>query len=74
MEEALDALREELAAYLELEVDKATREESGGVTELILWHKIPPKSYITIVRGLQSDGWSILRQHGNHLKMYKPQN
>jgi predicted RNA binding protein YcfA (HicA-like mRNA interferase family) len=33
--------------------------------------KVPSLSYIQIVRALQRDGWTVVRQRGSHIRMQK---
>ena len=33
--------------------------------------KIPSLSYLKIVRALQRDGWTVVRQRGSHIRMQK---
>jgi len=33
--------------------------------------KLPSLSYIKIIRALQRDGWTVVRQHGDHIRLQK---
>ena len=33
--------------------------------------KVPSLSYVEIVRALQRDGWTVVRQRGSHLRLQK---
>lgn len=33
--------------------------------------KVPNLSYIDIIRALQRDGWTIVRQRGSHIRLQK---
>ena len=33
--------------------------------------KIPSLSYLEIIRALQRDGWTIVRQRGSHIRLQK---
>jgi predicted RNA binding protein YcfA (HicA-like mRNA interferase family) len=33
--------------------------------------KIPSLSYIQIIRALQRDGWTVVRQRGSHIRLQK---
>ena len=33
--------------------------------------KVPSLSYIKIIRALQRDGWTVLRQRGSHIRLQK---
>ena len=33
--------------------------------------KVPSLSYIAVVKALQRDGWTIVRQKGSHIRMHK---
>jgi predicted RNA binding protein YcfA (HicA-like mRNA interferase family) len=33
--------------------------------------KVPNLSYIQIVRALQRDGWTVVRQRGSHIRLQK---
>ncbi len=33
--------------------------------------KVPSLSYIQIVRAMQRDGWTVVRQRGSHIRMQK---
>jgi len=33
--------------------------------------KVPSLSYIQIVRALQRDGWTVVRQRGSHIRLQK---
>lgn len=33
--------------------------------------KVPSLSYIEIIRALQRDGWTVVRQRGSHIRMQK---
>lgn len=33
--------------------------------------KVPSLSYIDIIRALQRDGWTIVRQRGSHIRLQK---
>ena len=33
--------------------------------------KVPSLSYVEIVRALQRDGWTVVRQRGSHIRLQK---
>ena len=33
--------------------------------------KVPSLSYIQVVRALQRDGWTVVRQRGSHIRLQK---
>ncbi|MCD6335507.1 MAG: type II toxin-antitoxin system HicA family toxin [Candidatus Latescibacteria bacterium] len=33
--------------------------------------KVPRLSYIKIIRALQRDGWTVVRQRGSHIRLHK---
>jgi len=33
--------------------------------------KVPSLSYIKIIRALQRDGWTVVRQRGSHIRLHK---
>ena len=33
--------------------------------------KVPSLSYVQIVRALQRDGWTVVRQRGSHIRLQK---
>jgi len=33
--------------------------------------KVPSLSYVQIIRALQRDGWTVVRQRGSHIRMQK---
>ena len=33
--------------------------------------KVPSLSYVKIVRALQRDGWTVVRQRGSHIRLQK---
>jgi predicted RNA binding protein YcfA (HicA-like mRNA interferase family) len=33
--------------------------------------KVPSLSYIEIIRALQRDGWTVVRQRGSHIRLQK---
>ena len=33
--------------------------------------KVPSLSYVEIVRALQRDGWTVVRQRGSHIRLHK---
>ncbi|MEM1095177.1 MAG: type II toxin-antitoxin system HicA family toxin [Bacteroidota bacterium] len=33
--------------------------------------KVPSLSYTKVIRALQRDGWTVLRQRGSHIRMQK---
>lgn len=33
--------------------------------------KVPSLSYIRIIRALQRDGWTVVRQRGSHIRLQK---
>jgi predicted RNA binding protein YcfA (HicA-like mRNA interferase family) len=33
--------------------------------------KVPSLSYTEIIRGLQRDGWTVVRQRGSHIRLQK---
>ena len=72
LEEALDVLRSALASYLRSKESEVSRKDNDDNPELILWYKVPRESCNKVVLGLQKDGWTILRQHAHHLRMYRP--
>jgi predicted RNA binding protein YcfA (HicA-like mRNA interferase family) len=34
-------------------------------------NKVPSLSYAEIIRALQKDGWTIVRQRGSHIRLHK---
>jgi len=33
--------------------------------------KVPSLSYVQIIKALQRDGWTVVRQHGSHIRLQK---
>jgi predicted RNA binding protein YcfA (HicA-like mRNA interferase family) len=33
--------------------------------------KVPSLAYIQVVKGLQRDGWTVVRQKGSHIRLHK---
>ena len=33
--------------------------------------KVPSLSYIQIIKALQRDGWTVVRQRGSHIRLHK---
>jgi len=33
--------------------------------------KVPSLSYVRVIRALQRDGWTVVRQRGSHIRLHK---